>query len=186
MADQHDQGGIAERYATAILELAQEEKSVEIVERDFAALKDAVATSSDLARFVNSPIFTRADHAKGMKAILEKVGAAQLTTRFVLTLAAKRRLFALAGIIRAFQRQLAKIRGEVDAQVTSARALNDNELRDLKAAIRAKLGREPRLDAKVDPSLLGGLVVKVGSRMIDSSLKNKLNGIRLAMRGAGN
>lgn len=186
MADKHDQGGIAERYATAILELAQEEKSVETVERDLASLRDAVSVSTDLARFVRSPVFSRADHAKGMTAVLAQIGASQLTTRFVLTLASKRRLYALADIIRAFQRQLAKIRGEVDAQVTSARALTDNELRDLKATIRAKLGREPRLDAKVDPSLLGGLVVKVGSRMIDSSLKNKLNGIRLAMRGAGN
>jgi F-type H+-transporting ATPase subunit delta len=183
VADHHDQVGIAERYATAILELAQEERSVETVERDLASLKDAVAASSDLARFVRSPVFSRADHAKGMKAVLGQIGAAPLTTRFILTLAAKRRLFVLVDIIRAFQRQLARIRGEVDAQVTSARALNDNELRDLKATIRAKLGREPRLDAKVDPSLLGGLVVKVGSRMIDSSLKNKLNGIRLAMRG---
>jgi F-type H+-transporting ATPase subunit delta len=183
VADQHQQGGLAERYATAILELAQEEKSVEIVERDLASLKDAIASSTDLSRFVRSPVFSRADHAKGMRAVLAEIGAAQLTTRFILTLAAKRRLFALAEIIRAFQRQLAKIRGEVDAQVTSARALSDSELLDLKATIRAKLGREPRLDAKVDPSLLGGLVVKVGSRMIDSSLKNKLNGIRLAMRG---
>jgi F-type H+-transporting ATPase subunit delta len=184
VADQHEQGGIAERYATAILELAQEEKSVETVERDLASLKDALSASTDLTRFVRSPVFSRADHAKGMTAVLAQINAAPLTTRFVLTLASKRRLFALAEIIRAFQLQLAKIRGEVDAQVTSARALSDNELRDLKATIRAKLGREPRLDTKVDPSLLGGLVVKVGSRMIDSSLKNKLNGIRLAMRGA--
>jgi F-type H+-transporting ATPase subunit delta len=183
VADHKHEGGIAERYATAILELAQEEKSVEIIERDLVSLKDAVTSSSDLARFVRSPVFTRADHAKGMKAVLEKIGAAPLTTRFILILASKRRLFALLNIIRAFQRQLSKLRGEVDAQVTSARALSDNELAELKAAIRGKLGREPRLEARTDPALLGGLVVKVGSRMIDSSLRAKLNGMRLAMRG---
>ena len=183
MADQHHEGGIAERYATAILELAQEEKSVEIVERDLANLRQMIAGSADLTRFVRSPIFSRADHVKGMKAVLGMIDACPLTARFVLTLASKRRLFALSNIIRAFQRQLSKLRGEVDAQVTSARTLSDSEAAELKAVIRAKLGREPRLDTTVDPSLLGGLIVKVGSRMIDSSLRTKLNGIRLAMRG---
>ena len=183
MADQHHQGGIAERYATAILELAQEEKSVETVERDLANVRQMISESSDLARFVRSPVFSRADHVKGMKAVLGTIDANPLTIRFVLTLASKRRLFALSEIIRAFQAQLAKIRGEVDAQVTSARALSDGELSELKAVIKARLGRDPRLDARIDPSLLGGLIVKVGSRMIDSSLRAKLNGIRLAMRG---
>ena len=101
----------------------------------------------------------------------------------MLTLAAKRRLFALNDIIRAFERLVAKLRGEVQAQVTSARALSDAETVELKAILKSKLGRDPRLEAKVDPTLLGGLVVKVGSRMIDSSLRTKLNGIRAAMRG---
>ena len=184
MADQHHQGGIAERYATAVLELAQEEKTVETVERDLANLRQMITESADLARFARSPVFSRADHVKGMKAMLGTIDASPLTTRFVLTLASKRRLFALSEIIRAFQAQLAKIRGEVDAQVTSARALSDSELSELKAVIKSKLGRDPRLDARIDPSLLGGLVVKVGSRMIDSSLRTKLNGIRLAMRGS--
>jgi F-type H+-transporting ATPase subunit delta len=184
VAKQQHQGGIAERYATAILELAQEEKSVETVERDLANLRRMISESTDLARFVRSPVFSRADHVKGMKAVLGTIDAGPLTTRFVLTIASKRRLFALSNIIRAFQAQLAKIRGEVDAQVTSARALSDGETAELKAAIKSKLGRDPRLDAKVDPSLLGGLVVKVGSRMIDSSLRTKLNSIRLAMRGS--
>ena len=184
MANQQHQGGIAERYATAILELAQEEKSVETIERDLANLRQIISESADLARFVGSPIFSRADHIKGMKAVLGTIDASALTTRFVLTLASKRRLFALSDIIRAFQAQLAKIRGEVDAQVTSARALSDSEISELKAVIKSRLGRDPRLDAKIDSSLLGGLVVKVGSRMIDSSLRTKLNGIRLAMRGS--
>ncbi len=143
-----------------------------------------ISQSSDLTRFVRSPVFSRADHVKGMKAVLATIDASPLTTRFVLTLASKRRLFALSNIIRAFQAQLAKIRGEVDAQVTSARALSDKELSELKAVIKSKLGRDPRLDAKVDPGLLGGLVVKIGSRMIAPTLGPKLNVIPLAMRGS--
>jgi F-type H+-transporting ATPase subunit delta len=184
VADQLHESGIAGRYATAILELAQEENSVETVERDLTNIRQMILESSDLMRFVRSPIFSRADHIKGMRAVLGTIDASQLTTRFVLTLASKRRLFALSDVIRAFQAQLAKIRGEVDAQVTSARALSDSEISELKAVIRLRLGRDPRLDARVDPSLLGGLTVKVGSRMIDSSLRTKLNGIRLAMRGS--
>jgi F-type H+-transporting ATPase subunit delta len=103
--------------------------------------------------------------------------------RIVLLLAAKRRLFALTDIIDAFQAMVSKQRGEVDAQVTSARALSDAETEELKGILKSKLGRDARLQAKVDPSLLGGLVVKVGSRMIDSSLRTKLDGIRAAMRG---
>jgi len=183
VADHQHAGGIAERYATAILELAQEERSVESVERDLGNLRQIISESADLTRFVRSPIFSRADHVKGMKAVLATIDASALSTRFVLTLASKRRLFALSEIIGTFQKQLAKLRGEVDAQVTSAHVLSDSETAELKSVIRSKLGREPRLDAKVDPSLLGGLIVKVGSRMIDSSLRTKLNGIRLAMRG---
>ncbi len=183
MADQHHAAGLAGRYATAIFELAQEEKSVETVERDFGTLKAMIAGSSDLSRFVRSPVFSRDEQAKGMKAVLGQMSAAPLTTRFVMLLAAKRRLFALADIIRAYEGLAAKLRGEVHAQVTSARALSDKETSELKAVLRNKLGREARLDASVDPSLLGGLVVKVGSRMIDSSLRTKLTGIRAAMRG---
>lgn len=184
MASQQHEGGIAERYATAILELAQEARSVDEVDRDLEALSKALADSADLRRFVQSRAFSRADHAKGMKAVLAQSGAGSLATRFVLTLAAKRRLVFLAEIIRAFRKELARLRGEVDAQVTSARPLSDDETAELKAAIKKKLGRDPRLEARVDPALLGGLVVKVGSRMIDSSLRTKLNGIRLAMRGS--
>src|SRR5690348_9002229 len=101
VADEQQETGLAGRYATAILELAQEEKSVEAIERDFGALKQLIAESSDLRTFVRSPIYSRAEHAKAMKVVLERLGAAPLTTRFVLTLAAKRRLFALADVIRA-------------------------------------------------------------------------------------
>lgn len=184
MADRHQTTGIAERYATAIFELAQEEKSVEAVEKDFTELRALIAGSQDLSRLVRAPNFSRDEQAKGMKAILERLGAAPLTTRFVLTLAAKRRLFALREIIATFETMVANLRGEVQAQVTSARALSESETASLRAVLKAKLGRDPRIETRVDPALLGGLVVKVGSRMIDFSLRAKLNGIRLAMRGA--
>lgn len=175
--------GLAGRYANAVFELAQEEKSVETVERDFTALRTLVERNSDLARLVKAPVFSREDQARAMKSVLERMGAARLTTQFVLTLTSKGRLFALADVIRSFDRLLARLRGEVRAQVISARALSDSETVELKAVLKSKLGRDPRLETKVDPTLLGGLVVKVGSRMIDSSLRTKLNGIRVAMRG---
>ncbi len=133
MADKHHATGIAGRYATAVFELAQEEKSVEAVERDFASLKAMIADSGDLARFVRSPVFSRDEQAKGMKAVLAQMSAAPLTTQFILLLAAKRRLFAVVDIIRAFEAFAANLRGEVQAQVTSARALSDKEVSELKA-----------------------------------------------------
>lgn len=175
--------GLAGRYATAIFELAQEEKSVPALEKDFATLKAMIRESADLARLVRAPVFNRDEQKKGMDAILHRIEAAPLTRRIVLTLASKRRLFALTDIIRSFEAMVARQRGEVTADVTSARALNGEEIAELKSVLKAKLGRDALLDARVDPSLLGGLVVKVGSRMIDSSLRTKLNGLRTAMRG---
>lgn len=176
--------GIAGRYATAIFDLAQEEKAVEIVEKDFSALKTMISDSDDLARFVKAPIFSRDEQKKGINAILHRMEAADLTRRFVLLLTSKRRLFMLADIIRTFDLLVARQRGEIAAQVTSARALSDAETAEIKSILKSGLGRDPQLEAKVDPSLLGGLVVKVGSRMIDSSLRTKLNSIRTAMRGS--
>ncbi|MGZ5960366.1 MAG: F0F1 ATP synthase subunit delta [Rhizomicrobium sp.] len=181
--EQAQETGLAGRYANAVFELAQEEKSVEAVERDFIALRSLIDQNPDLARLVRAPVFSRDEQARVMKAVLEKMGAAKLTTQFILTMASKRRLFVLTDIIRSFDRLVAKLRGEVQAQVTSARALSDAETIELKAILKSKLGRDPRLETKVDPNLLGGLVVKVGSRMIDSSLRTKLTSIRAAMRG---
>ncbi len=175
--------GLAGRYATALFELAQEERSVEAVGRDFAALKALVASSSDLLRLVQAPVYSRGDQKKGMDAVLRRMEASPLTVRFVLLLASKGRLFALLDIARAFELLVSKQRGEIRADVTSARVLSDSEISELKAILKSKLGREARLYAKVDPSILGGLIVKVGSRMIDSSLRTKLDGLRAAMRG---
>jgi F-type H+-transporting ATPase subunit delta len=176
--------GLAGRYANAIFELAQDQESVDVVSADLSAFKKAMNASPELARLVTSPIFSREEQAKALKPILEKMGARALTVQFLLLLASKRRLFVLSDIIAAFGRLLARARGQTEAEVTTARDLSDSELAELKAALKARLGSEPRLNTKVDPSLLGGLVVKVGSRMIDTSLRTKLIGIRAAMKGS--
>jgi F-type H+-transporting ATPase subunit delta len=184
VGDEAHLSGIAGRYALAVFELCVEERSIETVSRDFAALKTMVAASTDLARFVRAPVFNREEQAKGMQALLSKMGAAQLTTRFVLLLCAKRRLYLLLDAIRGFETLAACQRGEIDAEVASARELSDAQAVELKRVLKGRLGREPHLITRVDPTLLGGLVVKVGSRMVDNSLRAKLNGLRAAMRGA--
>lgn len=171
------------RYATAIFELADEEQGLDALAADLAALKKMLAESADLTRLVRSPVFARDQQAKGMEAVLKKAGAGDLTRRLVLLLAQKRRLFALTGIIRAFEDLLAKHRGEVGAEIISARPLSAEEIAELKRTLKAKLGREPKLELHVDPTLLGGLRLKIGSRMIDSSLRTKLDSLRAAMKG---
>jgi F-type H+-transporting ATPase subunit delta len=183
VASEKSEGGLAGRYANAVFELAQDQKAVDAVSADLASLRRAVDSSPDLARLVRSPVFGAEDQARALKAILEKMGAHPLTIKFVLLLAQKRRLFAFNQIATAYEHLVAKSRGETEAEVTSARHLNDDEIADLKSALKAKLGKEPRLHSRIDPTLLGGLVVKVGSRMIDSSLRTKLDGLRAAMKG---
>ena len=139
------EGGLAGRYANALFELAQEQKTVDAVSADLAGLSKALETSPDLTRLVRSPLFSAADQARVLKAVLEKMGTGELATKFVLLLAAKRRLFVLLQVITAYERQVAKSRGETEAEVTSARALSTSEISELKAALKAKLGKEPRL-----------------------------------------
>ena len=183
MAREKAEGGLAGRYANAVFELARDQKAVDAVSSDLAGLRRAVETSPDLARLVRSPVFSAEDHAKALNAILDKMGAQALTTKFILLLAQKRRLFILIQVITAFESLLAKSRGETEAEVTSARHLKDDEIAELKAVLKSKLGKEPRLHSRIDPTLLGGLIIKVGSRMIDSSLRTKLDGLRSAMKG---
>jgi F-type H+-transporting ATPase subunit delta len=176
-------GGVAERYATALFELAVEESAIETVSRDFVALQSLVAQSPELSRLVRAPVFSAEQQKLGMDAVLRRMEAAPLTVRFVLTLAKKRRLFVLTQIIDAYERLVARQKGEIRAEVSAARPLSDEESAELKRVLKQKLGHEARLSTRVDPSLLGGLVVKVGSRMIDSSLRTKLETLRAAMRG---
>jgi F-type H+-transporting ATPase subunit delta len=183
VASEKSEGGLAGRYANAVFELAQDQKAIDAVSADLGSLRRALESSPDLARLVRSPVFSAEDQAKALQAILEKMGAHPLTTKFVLLLAHKRRLFALVPIIAAFEHLVAKSRGEMEAEVTAARHLNDDETAELKAVLKAGLGKEPRLHSRIDPTLLGGLIVKIGSRMIDSSLRTKLDSLRAAMKG---
>ena len=175
--------GLALRYANAVFELATEAGSIAAVEGDFLQLKAMLKDSPELMRLVRSPLFSRDDQARGMQAVLAKAGTGELARKLVLLLAEKRRLFALLDIIAAFEQLLAAQRGEVAADITSARPLSAEETAELRRVLKAKLGREPKLTAQVDERLLGGLVLKVGSRMIDSSLRSKLDGLRAAMKG---
>lgn len=183
MAHEVRSSGLAQRYATALFDLALESDSLDRVATDLASLRRMVSGSRDLSRLVRAPVFSRDEQKKGMQALLRKMDANILTARFILLLAAKRRLFALIEIIAAFDSLIAKRRGEITAQVISARELRDVELEELKQAIKTNLKLEPVMETQIDPSLLGGVIVRIGSRMIDSSLRTKLEGMRTAMRG---
>ncbi|MFP3942623.1 MAG: F0F1 ATP synthase subunit delta [Alphaproteobacteria bacterium] len=178
-------GGIAGRYAIALFELAEEAKALDAVEKDLSALRGMIAQSADLARLVRSPLFARDDQAKAMAAILEKAGAHELTRKFIGLVARNRRLFALPDMARAFSRLLAEKRGEESARVRSARKLTGEQLSQLAERLKSSLGKDVRLETEVDEDLIGGLVVQVGSKLIDTSLRTKLENIHIVMREAG-
>jgi F-type H+-transporting ATPase subunit delta len=177
--------GVAERYANALFELALEAKSVPAVEKDLDQVAALIAESADFARLVRSPVFSSEEQGRAVTAVLDKAGIGGLVANFVKVTAANRRLFAVPDMITAFRRIAAKNRGEVAAEVTSAEPLNASHVAALKDALKASLGKDVTLDARVDPSLIGGLIVKVGSRMIDGSLRTKLNSLKLAMKEVG-
>lgn len=177
--------GLAGRYALALLDLADEQKQLDPVAEDLRGLQSAIAESEDLRRLVRSPLFTRAQQSQAMTAIMDKAGTGEMTRRFVLLVARNRRLFALDRMIAAYLAELARRRGEITAQVTSATALDDEQHRALVETLRNEVGAKVQVEIDVDPSLIGGLIVRVGSRMIDNSLRSKLQRLQLAMKGAG-
>ena len=173
------------RYATALFELARDEKSVDAVAADLAKFDAMLADSDDLRRLVRSPVFSADSQSRALAAILDKAEIAGIAANFLKVLTANRRLFAVADVIRAFRALVAKFKGEATADVTVAEALSEPNLDALKAALKAVTGKDVTLNVKVDPSIIGGLVVKLGSRMVDSSLRTKLNSIKHAMKEAG-
>lgn len=177
--------GLAGRYATALFELAVEGKQIDQVADDLAALSLLLGESDDLQRLVRSPVLSRDEQQRAMVAILSHAGAATLTRNFVGLLAARRRLFVLADIIDTFNQLLAAHRGEVRAAVISAHALSQTQLDALRATLKTVLGGEVAIDAQVDQEMIGGLVVRVGSRMVDASLRTKIQRLQLAMKGVG-
>lgn len=177
--------GIAQRYALALFELADEAKALDQIADDLRAIKQALADSADLRALTRSPLLSREDQIKAITAVLRKAGAADLTVKFVGVVAGNRRLFALPGMIDAYLAELARRRGEMTAKVTAAHKLSDAQVEALTDQIKKAVGAKVSVDITVDPSLLGGLIVQVGSRMVDGSLATKLNKMQLAMKGIG-
>ncbi len=175
---------VAGRYASALFDLAKDDNKIEEVEKDLTVFQALHNESEDLVRLVRSPVIASEDQSRAIAAVLSKAGAGQLTSNFFKLIAKNRRLFAAAEMARAFKGLAARHRGEVSAEVTTAHALSDEQLTELKAVLKQSVGKDVTLATKVDPSLLGGLVVKVGSRMVDSSLKTKLATMKAAMAGA--
>jgi F-type H+-transporting ATPase subunit delta len=164
-----------------MFDLAKDENKIAEVEKDLTTFQALYDESEDLRRMVRSPVIASEDQARALDAVLAKAGVTGLAANFFKLIAKNRRLFTAPDIVRAFRALAARGRGEVSAEVTSAHPLNDAQTAELKAALKASVGKDVTLASKVDPSLLGGLVVKVGSRMIDSSLKTKLANMKAAM-----
>ena len=178
-------GGLAARYAAALFELADAQKAIDRVAGDLADLKAMIAGSEALRSLIRSPILSRDEQGRAMAALLQQAGASDLVRKFVGLVARNRRLFALSQMIEEFLAELARRRGEIRAQVTAAQPLSDQQQAALSEAIRKVVGGKVAVDVKVDPALIGGMIVKVGSRMVDSSLKSKLQRLQLAMKGVG-
>lgn len=177
--------GVAERYASALFELARDEGALDAVAADLDSFQALLAESEDLTRLVRSPVFTSDEQTRAVTAILGKAGIKGLAANLIKVAAGNRRLFAVPEMIVGYRRMLARERGEISASVTSAEPLSETQVAAVKAALKEAMGKDVLLDQKVDPSLIGGLVVQVGSRMIDTSLRTKLNAMKYAMKEAG-
>jgi F-type H+-transporting ATPase subunit delta len=172
------------RYATALFELALEDKAIDTVKADLERFDALLGESSDLLRLVRSPVFTDDEQSRALSAILERSVIGGLAANFLLFVTRKRRLFAVREMIKAYKALVASHKGEVTAQVTAAEKLSDAHLAAVKDALRSVTKQDVQVDLRVEPAIIGGLIVKVGSRMVDSSLRTKLNSIKLAMKEA--
>jgi F-type H+-transporting ATPase subunit delta len=177
--------GMPGRYARALFELALDAKSVDAVKAELDRFDAMIEGSADLNRLVRSPVFGVEERGRALAAVLDKAGIGGLAANFIRFVAANRRLFAMRDMIRDFRKLVANWKGEVGAQVTVAETLSDGHLEALKSALKEVTGgKAVDLNVKVDPSIIGGLIVKLGSRMVDSSLRTKLNAIKHAMKEA--
>ncbi len=177
------QASLSGRYATALFGLARDAKGLPQVEASLATVSQAIGESSDLAALIASPLVSRADAARAIAAVAKSLELDATTTSFLGVLAQNRRLAQLPAVIRAFRTLAANHRGETSAEVISAHPLGADQVAALRQQLRVRVGRDVSVDLKVDPSLLGGLVVKIGSQMIDSSIKTRLNSLAHAMKG---
>ena len=175
--------GVPGRYASALFELAVEEKSADAVGQQLQAFGAAIAASDDLKRVVRSPVFSAANQVAAVAAVASALGIKGSTANFLMLVARNRRLAVLPAMIKSYATLLSQSKGEIAGEVTSAEALSVAQLKDLAAALKSSLGSDVALTTRIDSSILGGLIVKVGSRMMDNSLKTKLQNLKVAMKG---
>jgi F-type H+-transporting ATPase subunit delta len=183
-AEQPLVSGMAGRYATALFDLAREAKAIDAVKADLDRFEALVVESADLNRLVRSPVFSADEQLQALSAVLERAGIGGLAAKFLKLVTTNRRLFAVRDMVKAFRELVADYKGEATAEVTVAETLKDEHLDALRSALKAVSGKNVDLAITIDPSIIGGLVVKLGSRMVDSSLRTKLNAIRHAMKEA--
>lgn len=176
---------LAERYATALFDLADARRALDAVAADLRQLRTMLTSSEDLGRLLRSPILSREAQSRGIAAVAQAAGLSPLVRDFLAVVARNRRLFAVPAMIAAYLARLAERRGEVAAEVTVAQPLTQGQLEALGDQLRRTIGRRVSIQVEVDPALIGGMVVKVGSRLVDSSLRSRLQRLQLAMKGAG-
>ncbi len=176
--------GMAGRYATALFDLAQETNAIDAVKADLERFNGLVAESPDLTRLVRSPVFSADEQLQALSAVLERAEIGGLAAKFLKLVTTNRRLFAVRDMAKAYRQLVAEHKGEVTAEVTVAERLKDQHVAALRSALKAVSGKDVDLDIRIDPAIIGGLVVKLGSRMVDTSLRTRLNAIRHAMKEA--
>ena len=177
--------GVTSRYASALFDLAKAEKKIPAVEKDLGRFDTLLKGSDSLKRLVVSPVFSADDQSNAIDAILTKAKITGLVGNFIRVVARNRRLFAMQDMLPAFRKLAAEHRGEVTADVTVAQKLTGAQEKELKAALKSVVGKDVAINATVDPSILGGMIVKVGSRQIDTSLKTRLSSLKLALKEVG-
>lgn len=177
--------GVAERYASALFELAVSEKQLVAVEKDLGRFDELMKGSADLERLVRFPVFSTEEQTGAISAVLDKAGIKGFVGNFIRVVAGNRRLFVMRDIVRAFRQMAAAHRGEISADVKVANPLTAEQSKQLQSTLKGVVGKDVALDVEVDPSILGGLIVKVGSRQIDTSLRTKLSSLKLALKEVG-
>jgi len=174
---------LAGRYASALFDLARDKRQIDAVGRSLEALGSALVDSKEFGELVESPLVSREEAGKAFAALAPQLGLDEITTNFLGVLARNGRKSQLRAVIRAFKRLAAEHRGETTAEIVTSRPLNDDQIAALKQQLRARAGRDVNIDATVDPNILGGIVVKLGSQRIDASIRTKLNRLASAMKG---
>jgi F-type H+-transporting ATPase subunit delta len=175
--------GVSGRYARALFDLATDNKAVAEVAKALTTFQGLITESPDLKRLLNSPVFQAEDQMAAVAALAERADISGLALNFLKVMGANRRLGAMPGAISAFQALVSEAKGETTAEVTSAEKLSAKQIADLKTALNSVTGSNVKLETKIDSSILGGLIIKVGSRMMDNSLRTKLNSLKVAMKG---